>query len=178
MTIQPIKKADTSIERPTEFAGNDLAELFDAAEAAIKAGGGFGWLTPPSRNVMDAYWQGVLLIPERHLFVGRIDGVIASSAQLSRPPRSAESRAHAAVVSTFFVAPWARGHGLAQNLLEACEDLARKEGFAVLNLDVRESQTQAIQMFEAHGYRSWGKDERYARVGGKYVAGYFYQKDL
>ncbi len=175
---QAKKKADTSIERPTEFVDNDLAELSDAAEAAIEAGGGFGWLAPPSRDVMDTYWQGVLMVPERHLFVGRLDGVIASSAQLSQPPRSAESQAHAAKVTTFFVAPWARGHGLAPSLLEACEDLARKEGFAVLNLDVRETQTRAIQIFESHGYRSWGKDERYARVSGKYVAGYFYQKDL
>ena len=170
--------AETAIERLTDFRNNDLADLCDTAEAAIEAGGGFGWLIPPTRDVMEAYWRGVLLIPGRHLFIARLDGVIAGSAQLSQPPRSAESRAHTASVSTFFVAPWARGHGLAPSLLEACEDLARKEGYAVLNLDVRETQTRAIQIFETEGYRRWGTDERYARVGGKFIAGLYFQKDL
>jgi len=173
-TVQP----QTAIDRMTTIGRSDLADLCDAAEAAIEAGGGFGWLSPPTRNIMEAYWNGVLLIPGRHLFVGRLDGVIAGSAQLSQPPRSAESRAHAASVSTFFLAPWARGHSLAPGLLEACEDLARREGYVILNLDVRESQTRAIQIFESRGYRNWGRDEHYARVGGKYVAGLYFQKDL
>lgn len=77
--------ATIGIEEMTRFAKGDLADLCDAAEAAIRAGGGFGWLTPPPRQVMEAYWKGVLLVPERRLFVGRLDGVIAASAQMSRP---------------------------------------------------------------------------------------------
>ncbi len=38
---------ETLTERLGEFRGNDLADLCDAAEAAIVAGGGFGWLQPP-----------------------------------------------------------------------------------------------------------------------------------
>ena len=183
MTTQPNQEigggaAETAIERLTDFDGNDLADLCDATAAAIAAGGGFGWLAPPIHDVMEAYWRGVLLIPGRHLFVARVDGVIAGSAQLSQPPRSAEARSHAASVATFFVSPWARGHGLAPDLLEACEVLARKEGYVVLNLDVRETQTRAIQIFESRGYRCWGKDERYARVGGKYISGLYFQRDL
>ncbi len=34
----------------------DLADLCDATEAAIIDGGGFGWLTPPSRHVLERYW--------------------------------------------------------------------------------------------------------------------------
>jgi len=64
----------TVVERLTEFHGNDLADLCDAAETAIIGGGGFGWLKPPRRDVMEAYWKGVLLVPERQLFVGRLDG--------------------------------------------------------------------------------------------------------
>ncbi len=169
---------DTAIERLKEFQNNDLADLCDAAEAAIGAGGGFGWLSPPPREVMEAYWHGVLLIPERTMIACRLDGVLAGSAQLTRPPRNAESRAHGASVSTFFVAPWARGHGLAPALLEACEDLARKEGYTVLNLDVRETQNRAIQIFETRGYKCWGQDDKYARVKGKYVAGFYFQKEL
>ena len=57
----------------------DLNDLCDAAEAAIIDGGGFGWLAPPPRDVLESYWSGVLLIPERDLLVGRLDGVIALS---------------------------------------------------------------------------------------------------
>ncbi len=170
--------ATTLVERLVDFRGNDLADLCDAADAAILDGGGFGWLRPPPRDIMEAHFRGVLMVPARTLFVGRVDGVIASSAQLARPPRSAEARSHVVSVSTFFVAPWARGHGLAPGLLEACEDLGRKEGFTVLNLDVRETQTRAIQIFEARGYERWGAQPRYARVGGEYIAGYYYYKDL
>ena len=37
--------ADINVERLSEFRGNDLADLCDAAEEAITAGGGFGWLS-------------------------------------------------------------------------------------------------------------------------------------
>lgn len=170
--------AKTSIAKLRKLAGNDLAELCDAADAAVLDGGGFGWLAPPRRDVMEAYWRGVLLVPERTLIIGRLDGVIAGSVQLSRPPRNNEARAHAGIVSTFFVAPWSRGHGLANDLLEACEELARKEGYTVVNLDVRETQQRAIGIFETRGYRRIGSDPKYARVGGQYVAGLFFQKDL
>lgn len=170
--------ATTSIERLVDFRGNDLADLSDAADAAILGGGGFGWLKPPLRDIMEAHFRGVLMVPARTLFVSRLDGVIAGSAQLARPPRNAEARAHAVNVTTFFVAPWARGHGLAPGLLEACEDLARKEGYTVLNLDVRETQTRAIQIFETRGYERWGVQPKYARVGGQYITGFYYLKNL
>ncbi len=170
--------AHTDVTTLHKLAGNDLAELSEAADAAILDGGGFGWLTPPLRDVMESYWRGVMLVPERTLIVGRLDGVIAGSVQLSRPPRNNEARAHAGIVSSFFVAPWSRGHGLANGLLEACEELARREGYTVVNLDVRETQDRAIQIFQARDYRRLGIDPKYARVGGHYVAGVFYQKDL
>ena len=49
----------------------------------IIEGGGFGWLKPPPRQVLENYWKGVLLVPERRLVVGRLDGIIAGSAQLA-----------------------------------------------------------------------------------------------
>ena len=75
-------QAATMVERVTEFLGPDLHDLCDAAEAAISDGGGFGWLKPPPRHVMETYWKGVLLVPERDLFVARLDRTVAGSAQL------------------------------------------------------------------------------------------------
>ena len=59
--------AQIAVERVAELAGSALHELCDAADSAILDGGGFGWLTPPPRHVMEAYWKGVLLVPEREL---------------------------------------------------------------------------------------------------------------
>jgi len=170
--------AEIHVERLSEFRGNDLADLCDAAEEAITAGGGFGWLKPPRREILEAYWRGTLLVPARTVFVGRLDGVIAGSAQLNRPRSNAEAQAFVVSVSTFFLAPWARGHGLAPAILEACEDEARREAYTVLNLDVRETQERAIQIFEESGYTRWGVHPKYARIDGEYVRGFYYTKDL
>src|SRR5207302_1791258 len=83
------------IERLTQYSRTDLDDLCEATESAIVEGGGFGWLTPPARQVLENYWKGVLLVPERRLVVGRLDGVVAGSAQLSRAPRNNEAQAFA-----------------------------------------------------------------------------------
>jgi ribosomal protein S18 acetylase RimI-like enzyme len=170
--------ATISVERPERLEGNDLADLCEATETAILAGGGFGWVAPPPRDVLERYWRGVLLVPERTLFVGRLDGIVAGSAQLVRPPRNNEAQAHAATITTNFVAPWARGHGLARALTEAVESEAREAGFRVLALDVRATQTPAIQLYESMGYERWGENPNYALVEGKPVTGYYYTKVL
>ena len=83
-----------TVEMLTEFGPGDLQDLSDAAEAAIKDGGGFGWISPPPRETLEAFWRGVLLIPERDLFVGRLDGVIAGSCQIQKPARNNEAQRH------------------------------------------------------------------------------------
>lgn len=168
----------TKVERLEALAGTDLHDLCDAAEAAIKGGGGFGWLAAPPRHIMEAYWRGVLLVPERQLFVARLDGTICGSAQLARPPRNNEAQAFAAQLTSNFIAPWARGHGLARRIVVAVEDAARAAGYAILNLDVRDTQTAAIQLYESLGYVRWGTHPAYARVVGQVVPGHFYYKRL
>ena len=169
---------DTSVEQVAEFSGPDLHDLCDAAEAAIRDGGGFGWLSPPERHVMEGYWRGVLLVPERDLFVARLDRTIAGSAQLTRPPRYNEAQATVGQLTTSFIAPWARGHGLARMVVLAIEDAARRAGLRVLNLDVRESQSAAIKLYESLGYTRWGTNPHYALVGGSWTTGYYFYKDL
>jgi ribosomal protein S18 acetylase RimI-like enzyme len=172
------KAPTTAVEQLEAFAGTDLHDLCDAAEAAIEAGGGFGWLAAPPRHVMESYWRGVLLVPERRLFVARLDGTICGSAQLSRPPRNNEAQAFAAQLTSNFIAPWARGHGLARRMVVIVEEAARAAGFAILNLDVRDTQGAAIQLYESLGYVRWGTHPDYARVGGASVPGHFYYKRL
>src|SRR5438094_3776174 len=128
-----------TVEHLTQYSGTDLDDLCEATESAIVEGGGFGWLTPPARQVLENYWKGVLLVPERRLVVGRLDGVVAGSAQLSRAPRNNEAQAFAGTVTGAFVAPWARGRGIGRGIVREIERLARELGLAVLNLDLRAS---------------------------------------
>jgi ribosomal protein S18 acetylase RimI-like enzyme len=168
----------TAVERLTRFSGTDLEDLCDAAAAAIADGGGFGWVKAPPRHIMETYWKGVLLVPERELFVSRLDGTICGSAQLARPPRHNEAQAFAAQLSSNFIAPWARGHGLARRIVQTVEDAARDAGFSILNLDVRTTQGAAIQLYESLGYERWGTHPVYARVDDHVIPGYYYMKRL
>jgi ribosomal protein S18 acetylase RimI-like enzyme len=171
-------KPTISVERLTAFKKTDLPDLCDAADAAIEAGGGFGWVRPPPRHVFESYWKGTLLIPERQVFVGRLDGTIAASAQMARPARNNEAQGFSATLMTSFVAPWARGHGLAKLVTVAVEEAARESGAHLINLDIRETQTAAIQLYETLGYTRWGVHPHYAKVDGKLIRGFFYYKFL
>ncbi len=168
----------TSVEIVTSLKRGDLADLCGATADAIEAGGGFGWLKPPRRDVMEGYWKGVLLVPERTLFVGRLDGIICGSAQLVRPTRNNEAQAHSANLTTSFMAPWARGHGIARQIALAVEARARELGVQVLNLDVRETQRAAITLYRSLGYHEIGRHPYYARVEDRFVAGLYFWKDL
>ena len=166
------------VERASTLDEDDLHALCEAADAAILEGGGFGWVKSPGRLALESYFRGVLLVPERELFVGRLDGVIVGSAQLVRPPRNNEAQAFAATLMHAFIAPYARGHGLARLMTRRVEDGARALGYQVLNLDVRETQQAAINLYEALGYHRWGEHPAYARVGGRTIRGVFYTKLL
>ena len=65
------KKFNVKAELCTNLNKVDLQELCDATEEAIIAGGGFGWVSPPSIKTLQNYWKGVLLIPERVLIIGK-----------------------------------------------------------------------------------------------------------
>ena len=63
------------------------------------------------------------------------------------------------------------GDGLAKALLEIAMAEARQRDFDVMNLSVRETQTAAIQLYEALGFQRWGTHPNYARVDGRLIAG-------
>ena len=169
---------DLNVERVTELSDDDLAALCEATDAAIIEGGGFGWVTPPGRQAMERYFRGVLLVPERELFIARLNGTPVGSAQLVRPPRNNEAQAFAATLMHSFIAPYARGHGLARLLTQRVEEGARALGYFALNLDVRETQEAAIRLYKSLGYVHWGTHPVYARVRSQTIAGYFFYKLL
>src|SRR5215467_5095087 len=178
MTDGRTSDAAISVERVLRYSGTDLDDLCEATESAITEGGGFGWLTPPQRQVLENYYKGMLLVPERRLVVGRLDGVIAGSVQLSRAPRNNEAQAFAGTISALFVAPWARGRGIGRGMLTEIERQGRELGLAVLNLDLRETQRAAIGLYESLGYQRWGIHPCYARVEGRIVPGHYYSRRI
>jgi ribosomal protein S18 acetylase RimI-like enzyme len=174
----PVRPPGLVVEYVSKLDEDDLQALCEATNAAILDGGGFGWVNPPERQALERYFRGVLLVPERDLFIGRADGLITGSGQLVRAPRNNEAQSHAATFMHSFVAPYARGHGLARLMMLKVEERARAIGVRVLNLDVRETQTAAIKLYESLGFIRWGEHPHYARVKGKTVRGFFYTKAL
>ena len=48
----------------------------------------------------------------------------------------------------------------------------------VINLEVRETQLRAIQLYEQAGYIRSGTNPKSVYIAGKYIAGYYYYKEL
>ena len=174
-TLPPPK---IKVELIKNFQHGDLEELCDSTESAIIEGGGFGWIKPPVRKVLEDYWKGVLVIPERDLVIGRLDNVIAGSCQILKPSKNNEAQSHTCNLTTFFLAPWARGHGISPKLINFAEHHAIKKGFRIITLDVRETQLRAIEIYKKNGYQCFGSNNYYANIRGKYVKGLFFYKKI
>ena len=172
--IQPVIR----IEIVDALSAGDLNDLCDVTDSAIIEGGGFGWLIPPPRSVMERYWKGVLVVPERHLLIARIDGTICGATQLIEPVRCNEAQAPIATLLATFVAPFARGYGAAKRLVQTAEQLAVEMEYKILQLDVRETQQAAIKLYESMGWRRWGINPAYGVVNGEIIKGYYYSKNI
>lgn len=159
-----------------QLSENDLNDLCDATDAAIDGGGGFGWVDLPSRDILESYWKGVITAPTRQLFIARLDGTICGTTQLVLPPKNNVAQGHIIQLTTNFVAPWARGYGLAKMLLEEVEKKSFRDGYAIINLDVRETMDRAISLYEAMGYEQFGLHPYSVRSKGKTVKSRYYYK--
>ena len=160
----------------TSLSTNDLNDLCDATDAAIDAGGGFGWVNMPERDALENYWSGVITAPTRELFIARLDQTICGTTQLVLPPKNNEAQGHMVTLTTNFVAPWARGHGLAKMLLQEVERKCVKDGYAVINLDVRTTMADAIKLYENLGYTKFGQHPYAVRAHGETMESIFYYK--
>lgn len=168
-----------SIDHVTEeLSLSDLNDLCDATDDAIESDGGFGWVKLPARDIMERYWQGAIIMPHRDVFLARLDGIICGTVQMVHTPQHNEAQSHSVHLTSHFVAPWAREHGLARMLVTRVEQQAKSIGKMVVNLDVRETQEAAISLYESMGYNHYATHPAYAYVDGHYVAGKYYFKIL
>ena len=178
MSIQLKEKINISVDTITKLSEVDLADLCNITEQAISAGGGFGWLRVPTREVLNQYWQKITDDYLNNLIVGRLNGVIAGTLQLSYEAPNIESRKNIAQIKRQFVAPWARGYGLAKSMIDFSELKAKEENIKSIQLSVRETQDAAIKLFSSKDYEVWGENPYYAFINGSFVKGIYFYKNL
>jgi len=178
MSIQLNEKINISVDSLKNLSEVDLADLCNITEQAINAGGGFGWLRVPTREVLNEYWRKITEDKLSYLIVGRLKGVIAGTLQLSYEAPNIESRKNIAQIKRHFVAPWARGYGLAKSMIDFSEKKANEDNIKSIQLAVRETQDAAVQLFSSKNYKIWGENPYYAFINGSFVKGIYFFKNL
>ena len=178
MTANLKEKIIIKFEALKSITDTDLADLCNITEQAIKAGGGFGWLKTPPREVLNKYWKGLVVVQNRILIVGRLNGAIAGTLQLNLKPSNNEAQKTIININSHFVAPWARGYGLAKNMIDYAEISSKQNEANCIHLDIRETQEAAIQLFKSKGYIQWGENPNYANVEGETIKGLYFYKNI
>ena len=130
MTTNLKEKITIKVEILKDISKLDLADLCNITEQAIKAGGGFGWLKVPPRETLNKYWNGLIIVQNRILIVGRLNDAIAGALELTLQPPNNEAQKNIINITSHFVAPWARGYGLAKNMIDHAEKVAKDAGRA------------------------------------------------
>ena len=132
MSTQLKEKINISVDSIGALTDVDLADLCNITEQAIKAGGGFGWLRVPTRDILIDYWTKRTNDKYIKLIAGRLNGVIAGTLQLAYEAPNIESRKNIARIRRQFVAPWARGYGLAKTMIDHTEQIAKAVSYTHL----------------------------------------------
>ena len=178
MSTQLKEKINISVNKLNQLSEVDLADLCNITEQAVNAGGGFGWLRVPRREILNQYWKKITLDNLNNLIVGRLNVVIAGTLQLSYEAPNIESRKNIAQIKRHFVAPWARGYGLAKSMIDFSEEIAKEENIKSIQMSVRETQDAAIKLFSSKGYNVWGENPYYAFINGNFIKGIYFYKNL
>lgn len=160
------------------ISSTDLGDLCSITEQAIRAGGGFGWLDLPQRNTLKKYWNGLVLIKTNILIVGRLNNIIAGALQISFNTPNNEAQKNISKIQSHFVAPWARGYGLAKAMVDQAILISKENNKKSIQLDIRETQSAAIQLFENKGFVRWGENPSYAFINGQPIKGYYFYKNI
>jgi ribosomal protein S18 acetylase RimI-like enzyme len=76
---------------------------------------------------------------------------------------------HKASIYGVYVAPEARRHGLARQLLQTAIDHARAEGVHVVQLTVADDASEARRVYERVGFVRWGTEPDALFIEGRFV---------
>ena len=145
-----------------------------SSTAAASAGS-----TRPGGRRWSAISAACCWCPSASCSSARLDGVIVGSAQLVRPPRNNEAQAFAATLMHAFIAPYARGHGLARAADRAGgggRPRARLPGAEPRR--ARDPGRRRSRSTSRSATSAGASIPAYARVGGRTVRGIYYYKLL
>ncbi|MET0592447.1 MAG: GNAT family N-acetyltransferase [Polyangiaceae bacterium] len=94
--------------------------------------------------------------------IGAFDPALVGHIALRREPR--RKLAHRATLSSLYVAPEARGHGLGQRLMQALLDHARAQpDLVIIELTVMADNGDALRLYHRFGFRRYGYQARAAQ---------------
>lgn len=102
-----------------------------------------------------------LASPSADLLVAAGSGGLAGYALLFRRRGSRIGR-----IYSIAVAPFARGQGLGERLLQRLEATARAHGLTEIRLEVRQDNAAAIALYARRGYLRFGERKAYYEDGG------------
>lgn len=108
-------------------------------------------------------WRARLELSGSHNLIALLDGRPAGMASgVPGEPGASEASGEpnepaAAELISMWIAPEARGHGLADLLIRAVEDWARASGAAELRLAVAEGNEHALALYRRHGFADTGE---------------------
>ena len=63
-------------------------------------------------------------------------------------------------------------------MIDQAEFVARENSGSCIQLDIRETQDAAIQLFKSKGYKQWGENPNYASVDGQVIKGLYFYKNI
>jgi ribosomal protein S18 acetylase RimI-like enzyme len=112
---------------------------------------------------------------EQGLWLARVEGELAGCVGLRRLPRPEELEPEdvkCAEIKRMYVREKFRGRGVAERLLAAAENFARKEDYARIYLDTASEMVAAARLYERNGY------ERCAKYNENPQAAIFMRKSL
>jgi len=106
-------------------------------------------------------------IEEAEVLVAEADGAIVGTAAVARPGTrfASMARPDEVEIRILVVDQAARGQGIADRLMAACEALARDEGFAAVILCTEPDMYAAQRLYQRRGYvRQPGRDRSIGQV--------------
>ncbi|WP_224367733.1 GNAT family N-acetyltransferase [Hyalangium versicolor] len=153
--------------------------LADVLIDCVEGGASVSFMLPLPREKAVAFWRKVadgVARGERVLLVAEADGQLVGTVQMITA--MPDNQPHRADVAKMLVHRKARRCGIAQRLMAALDDEARKEGKTVLVLDTV-TGSQAERLYERAGWQRVGIVPKYALMPtGEFCGTTFFFKHL
>jgi ribosomal protein S18 acetylase RimI-like enzyme len=157
------------------LASDQIEQLTNILIAVTADGASVGYLPPLDPDEARGYWAGVIR-PGNILLIAEHNGRIVGTAQLELAMKL--NARHRAEVNKVLVDPACQRQGIGRRLMEALEEVARREGRTLLHLDTREGDG-SNDLYRRMGFTEAGRIPNWARsASGSLDGTVFYFKLL